>query len=86
MSALFSLQGQRALVTGASRGLGKAIAQALAQAGALVICSSSQLDGANKTVAEIQAQGGQAAALAADEGAGPDVRRSVAALCQAEQL
>ncbi len=34
MSALFSLKGQRALVTGASRGLGKAIAQALAQAGA----------------------------------------------------
>lgn len=48
MSALFSLKGQRALVTGASRGLGKAIAHALAQAGASVICCSSQSDGAEK--------------------------------------
>lgn len=66
MSALFSLKGQRALVTGASRGLGKAIAHALAQAGASVICCSSQLDGARKTAAEIEAQGAQAFSLAAD--------------------
>ncbi len=66
MSALFSLKGQRALVTGASRGLGKAIALALAQAGASVICCSSALEGAGKTVAEIEAQGGEAYALAAD--------------------
>ncbi len=66
MSALFSLKGQRALVTGASRGLGKAIAQALAEAGASVICCSSQLDGASKTAIEIETQGGQAFALAAD--------------------
>ncbi len=66
MSALFSLKGQRALVTGASRGLGKAIAQALAQAGASIICCSSSLAGAGKTAAEIEAQGGEAFALAAD--------------------
>jgi 2-deoxy-D-gluconate 3-dehydrogenase len=66
MSALFSLKGRRALVTGASRGLGKAIALALAQAGASIICCSSSVDSASKTAAEIQAQGGEAYALAAD--------------------
>lgn len=66
MSALFSLKGQTALVTGASRGLGKAIAIALASSGARVICSSSTVAGAADTVAAIQAQGGEAMAVAAD--------------------
>jgi len=65
-SALFDLTGQVALVTGASRGLGKAIASALAQAGAEVICASSQLAGAASTAAELKAQGYQTLALAAD--------------------
>ena len=37
----FSLAGKRALVTGASRGIGQAMAIALAEAGADVICASS---------------------------------------------
>jgi 2-dehydro-3-deoxy-D-gluconate 5-dehydrogenase len=66
LSTLFSLNGQIALVTGASRGLGKAIALALAGSGAKVICSSSTLTGAADTVAAIEAQGGEAIAVAAD--------------------
>jgi NAD(P)-dependent dehydrogenase (short-subunit alcohol dehydrogenase family) len=38
----FSLAGKRALVTGASRGLGQAMAIALAGAGADVVCASSR--------------------------------------------
>lgn len=64
--SLFSLTGKTALVTGASRGLGQAIAVALASAGATVICASSSLAGVAATVQLIQANGGQALALAAD--------------------
>jgi len=66
MSSLFSLKGQTALVTGASRGLGKAIATALAAAGAKVVCCSSALEGAAATAQHIVQQGGQSFALAAD--------------------
>lgn len=66
MASLFSLAGQTALVTGASRGLGRAIAVALAQAGATVLCASSTADGSRDTVAAINNAGGKASALAAD--------------------
>jgi 2-dehydro-3-deoxy-D-gluconate 5-dehydrogenase len=66
MASLFSLAGQTALVTGASRGLGRAIAVALAQAGATVLCASSTTDGSRDTVAAINNAGGKASALAAD--------------------
>lgn len=66
MASLFSLAGQTALVTGASRGLGQAIAVALAEAGAKVICASSSSEGSRDTVAKITAAGGQALVLAAD--------------------
>lgn len=66
MTSLFTLSGQTALVTGASRGLGQAIAKALAAAGAKVLCACSNSGGATATVNAIVASGGQAQELVAD--------------------
>ena len=62
-----SLEGQTAVVTGASRGIGKAIAISLAKEGAEVIINySSSLENANKVVSEIFSFGGKAYPLQAD--------------------
>lgn len=66
MPELFSLAGKKALVTGASRGLGQAIAVALAAAGAEVICTSSTPEGCTQTLQQITSMGGKANVLAAD--------------------
>ncbi|MFL5383872.1 MAG: 2-dehydro-3-deoxy-D-gluconate 5-dehydrogenase KduD [Longimicrobiaceae bacterium] len=62
----FSLEGKTALVTGASRGLGRAIAVALAGAGADVVCASTQRAGTDETAAEIRALGRRAWQVEAD--------------------
>ena len=66
MTELFSLEGKRALVTGASRGLGRAMAEALAAAGADVVCSSSKKEGTDETAAAVAAHGRKAWQIAAD--------------------
>ena len=61
------LQGKAALVTGASRGIGKAIALELAKRGAKVAVNyAKNADAANEVVAAIKASGGEAVALQAD--------------------
>ncbi len=61
------LKGQRALVTGSSSGIGKAIAIALAEAGASVVVNfRAGGDKANQVVDEIKSAGGEAIALQAD--------------------
>lgn len=62
----FNLSGKRALVTGASRGIGQALAMGLSQAGAKVICASSGPGGCDDTVAQIVSSGGEAVAMHAD--------------------
>jgi 3-oxoacyl-[acyl-carrier protein] reductase len=61
-----SLDNKKAIVTGASRGLGKAIALRLAKAGADVACVSRSVESVAATVAEIAALGRKAKALAVD--------------------
>lgn len=63
---LFSLKNKTAIVTGASRGLGQAIAVGLAKAGALVICSSSRKGGCDSTISLIKEFGGQVFEIAAN--------------------
>lgn len=66
MSVSFDLTNKTALVTGASRGIGQALATGLASAGARVICASSRAGGCDDTVAQIRDNGGEAAALSAN--------------------
>lgn len=54
MHPLFDLSGRAALVTGGSKGLGKAMARGFAEAGANVVISSRHEDELNKAQAEIQ--------------------------------
>ncbi|MGF6257324.1 2-dehydro-3-deoxy-D-gluconate 5-dehydrogenase KduD [Ensifer sp. LBL] len=64
MKNLFSLEGHKALVTGANTGLGQAIAVGLAQAGAEVVCAARRAP--DETLALIDRAGGKATALALD--------------------
>jgi 3-oxoacyl-[acyl-carrier protein] reductase len=61
-----NLSGKVALVTGASRGIGKAVALKLAQAGADLIVTATSLDRAEKTADEITAIGRKALAVKVD--------------------
>lgn len=61
---MFSLEGRRALVTGANTGLGQAIAVAMAQAGAEVVCAARR--DCDETLAQVAAIGGRGTALRLD--------------------
>jgi len=64
MADMFDLTGRVALVTGASRGIGEAIAKAYAQHGARVVVSSRKQEACEKVAQEIVAAGGESVALA----------------------
>lgn len=63
---MFDLSGKVALVTGASSGMGRATAIALANQGASVVCAARRLDKLENLVAEITANGQKAVAIQMD--------------------
>lgn len=65
---LFDLSGQVAVVTGASRGIGRAIAERMAQQGAKVVVSSRKLEACQEVVDAITARGGEAFAQSCNIG------------------
>ncbi len=73
----FGLRGKVALVTGSSQGLGKAMARALAQAGADVVINGRDAAKLAPVVKEIEALGGKALAVAADLGDRAAVQRLI---------
>ncbi|MEU5882999.1 SDR family oxidoreductase [Spirillospora sp. NPDC047279] len=74
LSSLFSLDGKVALVTGGSSGIGRAIATALARAGASVVVIARRESELDDTVAELESHGCRAARVSADLGDADAVR------------
>jgi len=71
-----NLKGKVAVVTGASKGIGAAIARHLAAAGASVVVNySSSKEGADRVVSEIKSKGGQAIAVQANVAKPAEIER-----------
>lgn len=68
MDSPFQLKDKVAIITGASRGIGMAVAEAYAGAGAKVVLSSRKQDQLDEAAAHITAAGGEAAGIAAHNG------------------
>jgi NAD(P)-dependent dehydrogenase (short-subunit alcohol dehydrogenase family) len=79
----FSLAGRVAIVTGGSRGIGRALSLGLAQAGARIVVTSRTLEACRIVAAEIERAGGSALALATDVGLEADRARLIRATLDA---
>jgi len=71
------LQDRVAVVTGASKGIGRVLAQLFAREGAQVVCAARSADLVHETAAAIDAAGGRAIAVVADAGSEPGARAIV---------
>jgi 3-oxoacyl-[acyl-carrier protein] reductase len=76
---MFSLDGKIALVTGASQGIGEAIAKHLAAQGATVVCAARTLNKLQEVADAITSAGGKADVIAADLSDTASVKAAVAA-------
>ena len=77
LAARFDLTGRVAIVTGGSRGLGRAIALGLAKAGASVVVASRKIEACAAVVTEIEALGGSGLAVATRVAEPADLRSLV---------
>lgn len=71
------LQGKVAIITGASSGIGRAIAQVFAQEGAKVVCANLGHPGAERVVLEIKKKGGEAIFVKTDVSKEEEVKNMV---------
>lgn len=71
----FDLSGQTAVVTGSTRGLGRAFAQALSEAGANVVVVGRNASEAEAVSADLRAQGARSIGVAADVTSREDIER-----------
>ncbi len=72
-----------AIITGASRGIGRCIALSLAESGAKVVVSARNLEALNALVEEIKSSGGDALAVAGDVAKSEDADKLIAAATEA---
>lgn len=79
---LFDLRGKVAIVTGSTRGIGRAIAQRLAERGARVVISSRDAEAVNATVRTIADAGGEALGVPAHVGHKEQLQHLVARTCE----
>lgn len=73
----FSLAGKTAIITGASSGLGEAIARAFAEVGAKVVVASRQLEKLERIAADIRSCGQEAMAIKVDIATADEVQKMV---------
>src|SRR5262249_3260868 len=76
------LDGKVAIITGASKGIGRALSLRFAREGARVVCAARSADLVKDTAAQVQKAGGQAIAVVCDAAIEDEVRRLIATSVQ----
>ena len=83
IAEMFDLSGKTAIVTGGGKGIGRAIADRLAEAGAAVLIADIDLDAATKAAQSIREKGGKAEATKCDVSVAAEAKKTIEAALQA---